>query len=75
MAHIMPGVRFSRMISTKPEINDQMIYNLFLFSIVDNHEIPVYCLISLTLPVDICLYMGFLIAWRIVCSGVSPGEL
>ena len=23
-----------------------------------------YCLISLTLPVDLCLYMGFLIAWR-----------
>ena len=34
-----------------------------------------YYLISLTLPVDLCLYMGFLIAWRIVCSGVSPGEL
>ena len=34
-----------------------------------------YCLISLTLPVDLCLYMGFLIAWRIVCSRASPGEL
>ena len=31
--------------------------------------------ISLTLPVDLCLYMGFLIAWRIVCSRASPGEL
>ena len=34
-----------------------------------------YCLISLTLPVDLCLYMGFLIAWRIVCSRASPVEL
>ena len=24
-----------------------------------------YCLISLTLPVDLCLYIGFLIAWCI----------
>ena len=34
-----------------------------------------YCLISLTLPVDLCLYMGALIAWRVVCSRASPGEL
>ena len=33
------------------------------------------CKISLTLPVDLCLYMGFLIAWRIVCSRASRGEL
>ena len=34
-----------------------------------------YCLISLTLPVDLCLYMAFLMAWRIVFSRASPGEL
>ena len=33
-----------------------------------------YYLISLTLPVDLCLYTGFLIAWRIVCSRALPGE-
>ena len=33
-----------------------------------------YCLISLTLPVDLCLYMGFLIAWRIVYSRALHGE-
>ena len=26
-------------------------------------------------PVDLYLYMSFLIAWRIVCSRASPGEL
>ena len=30
---------------------------------------------DLTLPVDLCLYMGFLMEWRIVCSRASPGEL
>ena len=34
-----------------------------------------YCLIYLTMPVDPCLYMGFLIAWCILCSRASPGEL
>ena len=34
-----------------------------------------YCLISLTLPVELCLYMGFLIAWRIVYSRALHGEL
>ena len=33
-----------------------------------------YCKISLTLPVDLCLYMGFLIAWRIVYSRALHGE-
>ena len=34
-----------------------------------------YCLISLTLPVDLCLYMGFLIASPIVYSCALHGEL
>ena len=34
-----------------------------------------YCLISLTLPVALCLYMGFLIAWRIVYSRALHGKL
>ena len=34
-----------------------------------------YCYISLTLPVDLCLYTGFLIAWRIVYSRALHGEL
>ena len=41
-----------------------------------NGAIPItISFISLTLPVDPCLFMGFLIAWRIVCSRASPGEL
>ena len=31
--------------------------------------------ISLTLPFDLCLYMGFLIAWRIVYSRALHDEL
>ena len=34
-----------------------------------------YCQISLTLPVDLCLYMGFLIAWHIGYSRALHGEL
>ena len=37
--------------------------------------IHLYCKISLTLPFDLCLYMGFLIAWRIVYSRALHGEL
>ena len=42
--------------------------------LVQSLYVYMYCLISLTLPVDLCLFMGFLIAWRIVCSLGSPGE-
>ena len=40
-----------------------------------NTVLAFYCLISLTLSVDQCLNMGFLIALRILCSSASPGEL
>ena len=34
-----------------------------------------YCLFFLTLPVDPCLFMGFLIAWCIIYSRALHGEL
>ena len=40
-----------------------------------SHNTRMYCKISLTLPVDLCLYMGFLIALRIVYSRALHGEL
>ena len=54
-------------------ISESTVYGQSL--VVKVHRRLRYCLISLTLPVDLCLYMGFLIAWRIVCSRASPGQL
>ena len=52
-----------------------VVYLPSVFQVVSTKLLIRYCLISLTLPVDLCLYMAFLIVWRIVCSRTSPGEL
>ena len=43
---------------------------LFLYRHDRDNILVDICLIYLTMPVDPCLNMGFLIAWRIVCFRV-----
>ena len=67
------GVRFFQA-QDQPIVTTQFHVDNRVFS----HSLDVVSkmyLIYLTLPIDLCLYMGFLISWRIVCSRASrPGE-